>query len=294
FSGTWLLYGRRLDRPIEHAGTEAGTGARTGARNLAEDCPQRRGKLCPGLIAPLWLFRQPLRQHRPKRCRKIRVSRQKRIGCFADDAPRNRLPLKRMRPGRQLKYDDSRRKQVGAGVARLSEDLFRRHIMRRAENSPNHREAGRGSAGNPEIENLHTAFIHDKNIARLDVAMNHALRVSMSQAVADSGGKVDLARQGNRPALLNDRFQRRAVQQFHGDVRHAILLAEIVNCDDARMMELRAGPGLAIETLLQLAVQISARKNGFESDAAIENRIPRQINRAHRTRAEFLEQFVST
>src|SRR3981081_1874660 len=97
------------------------------------------------------------------------------------------------------------------------------------------------------------AALGHKNICRLDVAMDDSLSVRRIEGV----GNFDTQRKQRiefQRAIADTMFQRRAVEVLHDDERLAVLLADIVDGADVRMVECRGSSGLTAESLQRLPV----------------------------------------
>ena len=96
-------------------------------------------------------------------------------------------------------------------------------------------------------------------LAGLQVAVDDSLRVGEGEPVADllhdrRASRSRLRRRARRDGLL----EVVALEQLHGHVDLALLLAEVVDGDDVRMVEARGGLRLALEALAQVLVGASA------------------------------------
>ena len=76
----------------------------------------------------------------------------------------------------------------------------------------------------------------DKNVGRLDVAMNNALGVGGIERVGDLDGKGQNQLRVHRLAI-DVVLQRQAVKKLHGDERLTRLFPDVVNRADVRMIE---------------------------------------------------------
>ena len=96
----------------------------------------------------------------------------------------------RMGPGQQPVEQHAQRVDVGGGGERLATDLFRRREFRGQR--PGHRDAsGRARAvafeqlGDAEVEERDVSGRIHQDVRRLDVAVNHQVRVRVRHGVAD-------------------------------------------------------------------------------------------------------------
>ncbi len=89
-----------------------------------------------------------------------------------------------------------------------------------------------------------------------------------------------------QPAIDQPLAQRDAVNKFHGDEMNLPGLADLINCDDVRMIERGGGAGFAPEALQAHGVLSELRRQQLERDVAFELLIARQPDLAHPARAE--------
>src|SRR5271166_5572588 len=91
------------------------------------------------------------------------------------------------------------------------------------------------------------AALRHKNVRRLDVAMNDRLRVCGTERVSDVDGK----RQNQFGFLRtpsNAMLQCEAVQELHSDERFAVLIINLMDRANVRMIECRCGLSFASKT----------------------------------------------
>ena len=141
-------------------------------------------------------------------------------------------------------------------------NLLGRHVLRRA-----HHLAGIGQCGGSncaiatscfffvlvaydfcqtKIRDFHTAPAVEQNILRLDVAMNDALIVCELQRIANLWHDGQRFARGDA-AGSQQLAEVDAVHEFHEEKIKALGAAEVVNSDDAGMVQLGEGLGFAGE-----------------------------------------------
>ena len=104
-----------------------------------------------------------------------------------------------------------------------------------------------------EVGDLHAAAGREQHVARLHVAVHHAVVVRVGERVGDlraDGG--DLGR-GKRAPLLELGPQAAAVDELHHDERLGAA-APVVDADHVGVVQARRGPGLALEPLRRAGV----------------------------------------
>ena len=81
-------------------------------------------------------------------------------------------------------------------------------------------------------------------------------------------------------------LQRRALQILHGDEGAAVLLADVVNRADVRVIQGGRGSGLALESIQRLRVASEFVGQELERDKAMEPRVLRLVDHAHPAAAQ--------
>ena len=92
--------------------------------------------------------------------------------------------------------------------------------------------------------------------------------------------------------LLQPIGQRLAFQVLHHEERRAVVLADVVERADVRMIELRDRARFAVEPLAELRVGGEALGQDLDRDGAIEARVARLVDLAHAARADRRRDFV--
>src|SRR5690349_16926048 len=144
-------------------------------------------------------------------------------GCFVKNRIEDRsgrVTAERKQTRSHFIKDDPEREQVRARVERLAEHLFRRHIRNGPEGAPRARElcgvddlrALRGrpihgrfasrerNLGQAKIENLGMTSLRYKNVGRLDIPMDDALRVRRIKRISNFKGEIEKLIQFERVA----------------------------------------------------------------------------------------------
>jgi len=122
--------------------------------------------------------------------------------------------------------------------------------------------------------------------------------VSRIERLGDLNGQVEqligrercAGRSGSRTRpSRNPVFQRLALQQFHGDERLAVVLANVVEGADVGMIERRSGARFALEALQGLGALGDILGQEFERHQAPQPRVLGLINHTHTSAPKFLE-----
>jgi hypothetical protein len=97
-----------------------------------------------------------------------------------------------------------------------------------------------GIGGETEVAELGEAAGGEPDVRRLDVTVKHAARVSVRQRLTDLPGDPQrVARQAARASCFDQFFERAARHVLADDVGPALLVAEVEDRDDARMVRQR-------------------------------------------------------
>jgi len=81
-----------------------------------------------------------------------------------------------------------------------------------------------------------------------------------------------------------------AVRQFHDEVELSLKFVERVDVDDVRVVQSRAGAGLAIKTLQHFRIFGQIFPHEFHRHLAFEHQVKRAIHRAHAARGDRIPQ----
>ena len=211
--------------------------------------------------------------------------------CFAKHV-RLRLAEERASPGQHLVEDDAEGEDVGARVDEIADRLFRRHVARGADGraGAGQRHAGGGALGrrvvrladlgDPEIQHLHQVVVGDHDVARLQIAMHDAGTMRAPHGLRNLGGVAhDLV--DAEGALLEEAAQGAAPHQLHGDEVDALVGVDLVDRDDARMIEGGGGLGLAEESFLASNRIAVAGWQHLQGDVAVQGLVVRQPHLSH-------------
>ncbi len=158
----------------------------------------------------------------------------------------------------------AKRKQIRARVQVFSAHLLGRHVRDGAKSGARAREiwigAHCGAASRDgladilrhqlrqtKIEDFSLAALGDKNIRGLDVAMNDALAVGGVEGIGDVNSDPEQHVERHRLAV-DAMLERHALQQFHGDERHAGVFVNVEDRADAGVIESGGCLRLALES----------------------------------------------
>ena len=214
---------------------------------------------------------------------------------------RSRVPAERQRACRHLVQHRAKRKQIGARIERLAARLLRRHISHRADRRSRrgqlvHAEVGLGripgnrrfQLGQTKIENLPVPAAGDKNIGRLNVAVNDALGVRRIERIGHIDRNSQQRLQFER-RVVDGMLQRQAIQKFHDDEGAAVGLPDVVNRADVGMIQRRGRLRLAMKSAQRLGIACHAFGKELQRDETVEARVLGFVDHAHAAAAQLLQ-----
>ena len=203
--------------------------------------------------------------------------------------------------GRHLVEHHAEGEKIGASVQRLATNLLRRHVGDRT-----HRGAGarqgvirhggrhlglgvrprfRGQLGEAEVEDLHIAALGDEDVGRLDVAMDDPGLVGSVERIGHLDAQLEDLLQHQR--LTRDPIlERLPLEILHDQKGLAVLLTDVVDGADMRVVQNRGGPRLALEALQGLPILDQALGKELERHRAAEAGVFRLVHHAHAASAE--------
>src|ERR1700730_10812701 len=99
-------------------------------------------------------------------------------------------------------------------------------------------------------------------------------------------------------AVVEERLQAAAFDEFHDDVVQTVFFARIENHDDVGVGQEACGAGFGLKSSEKLrtgqAGALGAEFNSFDRDSAADNRVSGLVNDTHSAAAEFADNFVTS
>ena len=160
--------------------------------------------------------------------------------------------------------------------------------MERARDRLARGRGGAGGAGDAEVGELHRAARVHEDVAGLDVPVHEPGLVGGAERRRRLADDLERLVGGQAPPPLDPRLERLAVHPLHHDVGDAAVLADLVDGDDARVLELGRAAGLG-QDLLAHGGAVGARAAGVDEldrHGAVEGDVARLIDPAHAAAAD--------
>jgi hypothetical protein len=233
--------------------------------------------------------------------------RERRRRVAQDGGAHVRRPGEGPAPAGQLVEHDPQREQVGPCVDRVATDLLGGHVGHRPHDLPGRRERcghGRRLRGaqpglgplelrEAEIQHLHPALSRHHHVRRLQVTVHHAALVCRRQRLRERDPQVQHARD-RQPAGAHQLGEALALDQLHRQEANAVVLLHRVEHHDARMIEARDRPRLALEAGEAIGIARERLGQQLERNLTPEPRVLRPIQLAHAARAERRDDLVGS
>ncbi len=165
-----------------------------------------------------------------------------------------RASLKRGLPHEQLVKDHPERVKVCLVAHRgSSPDLLGCHVSSRSQRAAGSGELGRIQVlGDPEIGELDLAIGCEHQVRRLQIPVHHAVLVRILERIADLDTQVHHLEPRKTAGLDDGLLERRAVDEFHRQIRRTPKAADRQESHDVRVAELLKDFRLALEPIADL------------------------------------------
>ncbi len=221
--------------------------------------------------------------------------RHRLVGHHLHDGVQVRRRLER-RPARQQLIEDGAQRVDVAGrpnLLALAAGLLGRHVRRRPHDGARGRLANVVELlGQTEVGDFGRAVLRQQDVGRLQVAVNDAFVV---RCLHGAGQRLQQAcglpcRQRGAVELP---VQAAAGTELQGEEGPAVVLADLVDLDDVRVLEAGDGLGLGAETCQLRLAGVAAGQDHLEGDDAAQLDVPRLVDDTHATLAELAEDLVA-
>ena len=206
-----------------------------------------------------------------------------------------RRAAERWLPSDHLVHDRAQRIDVGPHVDGVTQHALGRHVGRRPSDHAGlghgHALGQRGCPRDAEVQHLHVAVAvgpgRQEDVLGLEIPVDDALLVSLSQRRTDLPDDVERVRHGHRPARLEPRPEVLALQVLHGDEEDALVgLPEVVDRDGVRTRQPARRLGLQHEPTHGQLVRGHLALEHLESHDPVHAELPGLVDRAHASGAD--------
>ena len=204
---------------------------------------------------------------------------------MADQRGHRRLGVVERRLSRnELVGDAAERVEVGVRPDLLRHRLLGRHVLRRPDGGAGLRQQHarvrhvRGRLGDPEVGDLDGAVGGHHHVLGLEITVHDP---SLPRRLQPREQPVEHAadlRQGQRPHV---RPQRPSLDVLHRDVRHAVMLEEVEDRDDVRVLERPRKARLAHEAPRERRVGGVEAREFLQGHVPVEISLPGEVHGAH-------------
>jgi len=121
--------------------------------------------------------------------------------------------------------------------------------------------------------------------------VGHAVAVRLVERAGNLNPILQYLNRWQR-SLFQSLGQRLAVQVFHDNEINAVLVADVVQRADVRMIQAGNNFGLALEALTACRIVSKMRRKNLDSDGAVQARVPRPIYFPHSTSTQRSDDLV--
>ena len=178
-------------------------------------------------------------------------------------------------------------------VPRRPDRLLGGHVGRRAQDraAGRHLDVGLDPLGQAEVGDVGVAFGVDQDVRRLQIAVENAAHVG----VVDRLGRLGQERRRGpgigleRGELLGEVAP---LDQLHAEIALAVVLADLVDRDDPRVIEQGDGLGLVLEASQLGVVGQNSGLDHLERDGPVEADLPGLVDDAHAAAAQLFLNLV--
>ena len=143
-----------------------------------------------------------------------------------------------------------------------------------------------------EVGDTADGIPRDQNVVRLDVPMNHALRMRRCNPLADVQRHVRCKTLRHRTVLLEPVDQRPSLDVLHDDEGERTLGSDIVDPHDVAVLEQRHRLRFRLEARLELRLVRELGREDLESPPYLQTLVERSVHRGHAAFAQRARQQV--
>ena len=196
---------------------------------------------------------------------------------IADNTPHhvlNVLATYRMLPSQQFIEHHAERKNIRSRTEGFMRDVFGRHIGRCSHQITRFRALVVDAPRHSKVHHPRNAVGAEQDIRRLDVAMNDALAVRITNGIQNLHGQRDAAHWRDRSLFFQHLGQSWAIDKLEHQIRLPVLLASIEQGDDIRVLQTTNRTRLGQEALhTRGRCGRCGKLQGFNSNFPIQMRV---------------------
>ena len=217
-----------------------------------------------------------------------------------------RVAIKSPLTGEHLVEQGAERENIAARIHLIAFGLLRRHVRSGPDNRAplgvwawrfhtrrlgKFARRGLGNLCQPEIQHFDEIVLGHHNVGRLQISVNNSRRVSLRQRFGDLHGILQRLVQP-QPVPADQLIQRFARHVLHRDERLPVLLANVIDRADVRMVQGRCSLGLTLKAGQRLGVSRNFRREELQCDEAMQPRVLGLVHYPHATATELLDDAV--
>jgi hypothetical protein len=203
------------------------------------------------------------------------------------------VPTEWPHAGEQLVQEDAEREHVAPRVHRGAACLLRRHVRhgpeqdtwRRGEHRALAAPVGRHALGQAEVDDLDAALPREQHVGGLEIPVDDAVGMRVGEGIADLHGQPEGTLEGNG-APIDQRGQRRARHEFHGDEVDVRVVADVVDDGNAGVLERGRRTGLAPEAVPGVRIGRQGVVEHLERHGPIQAGVRGTVDHTHASPAE--------
>jgi hypothetical protein len=185
-----------------------------------------------------------------------------------------------------LERTDAKGEDVAAPVELVPHRLLGRHVRRRPQQRAGLSHLGVDQLGDPEVRDLHAVGVVEDQVGRLDVAVDDALGMGVIDCGRDLADQPDDLLRLEAQPTLDDRGDRLALDELHGQVGQAALFADVEQRHDVGVRQGPRDPRLVVEPLdeglVLRALPGNVQADGLDRERALDEGVERLVDRTHR------------
>jgi len=141
-------------------------------------------------------------------------------------------------------------------------------------------------AGDPKIHDLDRVVLSKTDVALFDVPVHDSLLVCCTQSSTDLQNDIHLLFEAEGRLLLHEGCQIPANNVLHYDVGHALVVPEVIDGDDVRVLETSCQTGLLLQSANELGLFQIHRGKKLDGYVPFDHRIVGVVNGTHSALAQ--------